>query len=512
MQAASSAAQTAVDGVHIGGLNLLLNSKGRKSGTSYNVGYWNSSRTFIVGETLTVSIKGNIPGSKLFGIWFNSGSYGGYSLQKVSNGLYSKTITVPGNTSTLTIGIYLIGNQSAGDSWSFEWIKLESGNKATDWTPAPEDVSADATTKANNAKSGAISEIVSSFTITTSGITIGSKTMALTGKVTFSSLDSSTQSTINGKATTAYVDSAKSAAISTAASDASTKANNALASAKSYSDTLKKSLGAMAYQNAVSLAKLDSTIVEGGYIKTSLIDANAIITGTLLSDKIAATAITTGKLTVTNGAKIGDFTIYNNSIQSQTGSYAAFLSNRNGLALEANTTQAGLSLCRMSTSSNSAILLEKETRIRVLNDSSTPNIYLKSKSNQGQKSVALSIESTTSSTSAEAIAIQLLSGYISGFAIKTRRISSTSAYLDNDDCFVSIIGRNTTYVYLPSSPPVGKVIFICRAAHVGIRIYGNGHSVYNSGSYPTYTEINRDGEIDMLVYDGDCWRYGWLND
>lgn len=34
-------------------------------------------------------------------------------------------------------------------------IKLEKGNKATDWSPAPEDVEADATTKANNALSSA---------------------------------------------------------------------------------------------------------------------------------------------------------------------------------------------------------------------------------------------------------------------------------------------------------------------------------------------------------------------
>lgn len=33
----------------------------------------------------------------------------------------------------------------------------------------------------------------------------------------------------------------------------------------------------MAYSNAVSLAKLDDTIVEGGYLKTSLIDANILI-------------------------------------------------------------------------------------------------------------------------------------------------------------------------------------------------------------------------------------------
>ena len=54
----------------IGGRNLLLNSKVPQTGTAYNIGNWTSSRYFIIGETLTLTIKGNIPGTKLFGLWF----------------------------------------------------------------------------------------------------------------------------------------------------------------------------------------------------------------------------------------------------------------------------------------------------------------------------------------------------------------------------------------------------------------------------------------------------------
>jgi len=95
-------------------------------------------------------------------------------------------------------------------------------------------------------------------------------------------------------------------------SDAQGKVNTAQATAdKAVSNitTLQNSLGAMAYQSMVSLAKLDTTIVEGGYIKTSLINADAIITNQLLANKIAATDITTNRLTVTSGAKIGAFAV-----------------------------------------------------------------------------------------------------------------------------------------------------------------------------------------------------------
>ena len=62
------------------------------------------------------------------------------------------------------------------------------------------------------------------------------------------------------------------------ASTAQTMANNV----NTALNTLKTSLKGMAYQDMVTLAKLDTTIIEGGHIKTSLIDANAIVTGTLV--------------------------------------------------------------------------------------------------------------------------------------------------------------------------------------------------------------------------------------
>lgn len=96
------------------------------------------------------------------------------------------------------------------------------------------------------------------------------------------------------------------------ASTAQTMANNV----NTALNTLKTSLKGMAYQDMVTLAKLDTTIIEGGHIKTSLIDANAIVTGTLVAGIISTTDITTGRLTATTGAKIGGFKVEGDRLTS----------------------------------------------------------------------------------------------------------------------------------------------------------------------------------------------------
>lgn len=71
-------------------------------------------------------------------------------------------------------------------------VKIEKGEKATDWTPAPEDYS---TTE----------ELTSSFTMTAGGISLLGKEISLTGKVTFAMLAADAQGTINGKVDTTTI-------------------------------------------------------------------------------------------------------------------------------------------------------------------------------------------------------------------------------------------------------------------------------------------------------------------
>ncbi|MGR4857894.1 hypothetical protein ABLT32_02175 [Bacteroides pyogenes] len=131
----------------------------------------------------------------------------------------------------------------------------------------------DAQGYANSAKAAAISTAASDAT--------GKANNAKSAAISAAASDATTKA-----------NNAKAAAISAAASDATTKANNALNGAKGYTDQLKGTLKGMAYQDMVTLAKLDNTIIEGGFLKTSLIQA-----GSITAEKINVSSIRAAVLT-----------------------------------------------------------------------------------------------------------------------------------------------------------------------------------------------------------------------
>ena len=112
-------------------------------------------------------------------------------------------------------------------------FKIEKGDKATDWTSAPEDIDSAITSAGTNAVTTSKSYTDSQIKLTKESIELGvSQTYETKSSVT---------SQVSTALTSAksYADTKKSEAISTASSDATAKANNALNSAKSYADTKK---------------------------------------------------------------------------------------------------------------------------------------------------------------------------------------------------------------------------------------------------------------------------------
>ena len=130
--------------MNVGGRNLLYNSKQRITNSYYNIATYRLTEELKVGELLTITIKGQLGTGKTAFAAYNSGDLVELSqLLDKGNGIYQNTFvwrtrnqySVSDNK---TLWIWTYPSSIYVDS-TIEWIKLEKGNKPTDWTPAPED-------------------------------------------------------------------------------------------------------------------------------------------------------------------------------------------------------------------------------------------------------------------------------------------------------------------------------------------------------------------------------------
>ena len=176
-----------IDGIEIGGRNLFLGTKDFSAGTSNVTGIFDltnkigaftvlkakcpSDRTwydpfsqkleFEPNTQYTLSFYAKAESTCIVGSFFyNIGNEGEYKDGLTQTAIGSKwkkyVITwATGDTARLA-SVIPIRLQDTKDVWVYMYaVKFEKGNKATDWSPAPEDVEADAITKANNALSSA---------------------------------------------------------------------------------------------------------------------------------------------------------------------------------------------------------------------------------------------------------------------------------------------------------------------------------------------------------------------
>lgn len=146
-------------------------------------------------------------------------------------------------------------------------------------------------------------EIKTGITIEPNVINVFGKAINLTGAVTFSSLATDAQDKINTAQSTANT-------ANTAANNAQNTANSAVSAVTASKDTIAKELGYSSFADM----QAKPTIIDGGYIRTSYLDSDAIRSTIVTAEKIASLSITTGNLTVTDGAKIGNLTVKDNTL------------------------------------------------------------------------------------------------------------------------------------------------------------------------------------------------------
>ena len=138
---------TKIDQIKIGGNNLLLRSDEKITNDQYLIKTYTMAEKMTSGEVYTIRIWGKLGENKsYFTAYLDGGNTQLAILTKQNDGTYAATFDgIEGNLANSIIYIYVYDGNVVSTS-TIEKIKLEKGNKYTDWTPTPEDI--------NNAISG----------------------------------------------------------------------------------------------------------------------------------------------------------------------------------------------------------------------------------------------------------------------------------------------------------------------------------------------------------------------
>ncbi len=169
-----SSVENDFDNLSVGGRNLLRNSNNLITSVSYQIAQYNLASIPVENQVYTISIKGILGNDRdQFAIYNSGWKVALCSLRSTNlkNGVYSKTFVwknTSGENTVVPTYLKIFNNPSSGTSSStIEWVKLEAGNKATDWTPAPEDQASYVDTRSEEAKNAALADAAAKYTLKT---------------------------------------------------------------------------------------------------------------------------------------------------------------------------------------------------------------------------------------------------------------------------------------------------------------------------------------------------------
>lgn len=145
----------AMNNLQIGGRNLVLESGVEVTNSNYAIKTYYMSEYLIPGETYTTTICVTPAENVTRMAPYVSGGYTALSSLSVtgtSKQVVSKTFVMPeyytgktpeDNPTYGNVTIYRLPQNGVTGETTIHWVKIEKGDKSTDWTPAPEDVDAD---------------------------------------------------------------------------------------------------------------------------------------------------------------------------------------------------------------------------------------------------------------------------------------------------------------------------------------------------------------------------------
>lgn len=282
---AKSYADGVVDGVSIGGRNLLLDSGRVITLPYYNVVNYKTS-SLKPNTKYTVVLNGYCNAPNKLGVWFNSGYAGGgtFPATTVTKTQYI-VVTTPTTLNHTYVNVFN-HPQSTATSATINWACMYEGEikPPLDWTPAPEDAQAQfkAVTTSLTEQSQKLLEqagIINSqgqlieghaATIQTQSETLKSHAASIKANQDSIKLKVDTQTYTSDKTVIntsisdtlkdakSYADTKKGEAVSAAATDAKTKADKALADSKTFTNAEITKVN-----TSLSKATADITILQG---------------------------------------------------------------------------------------------------------------------------------------------------------------------------------------------------------------------------------------------------------
>lgn len=344
--AAALDATAKANAIQVGGRNFFLNSDTEQitAGNYLNAGDINEFLKNNIGKKITIGFdfKTTIAGEFIV-FSLNYGDYHFDSQTLNATTEYQRfffTTTPRYDPLSGMACLEFYTGYGANGGISVKNIKIERGTRATDWTPAPEDVSADAQAKADAALASANS-IALGYAQSKADIAqaaaISAAASDATGKA--NAAQSAAYAAAQTYAST-VANSAATAAQVAAAADALIKANAAQAAAEataaSAQAALTASLKSLAYLDIVEVAKLGSTVITGGKIVTTLLDVDWLQANVVKADYINtlaldASVIQTGLLSAT---RIDVANFYAQKLAAVEGTIAGFTLDGNGIVNE----------------------------------------------------------------------------------------------------------------------------------------------------------------------------------
>ena len=139
LQQAKTFAEQKVNDLNIGGRNLLKNSGVVITNSNYAIASYEVTEDIKIGETVTLTIDADF--NECFPVLYNSagGGNGNYGVLYRGLNVWQNNMNVDMKKGNSFV-VFTIGNANNDKTNTIRKIKLERGNKPTDWSPAPEDV------------------------------------------------------------------------------------------------------------------------------------------------------------------------------------------------------------------------------------------------------------------------------------------------------------------------------------------------------------------------------------